>query len=270
MSHLMTLAPKIDEAIQWLDMNSHHVLIASLSGGADSVAASHLLYLWCKQTGVPFRVMSIDTGLAADNWRSNVSATARLLWDTEVEFVTGGGWAWYEKHAQRFGFGHTPHAHTIYYRMLKERAIMATVKRNKSPARRVVFVTGVRQEESPQRANRPLYAVSGNRVTANLIYKWTKAERDAWLQALCPSYAIPKRSKDCHCNWTLSETCETLATHSPMLAARLQALSDRVVANGRWAYGTRPTATQRAAFAAQPDEDMPEDSFCISCATVNA
>lgn len=255
------------EATTWLNMYQNSTIFAAFSGGSDSAVATDIYVRWCRSHNRQPRIMCIDTGLSADTWRDDVIAACRNHWNVEPEFFFGAGWDWYEENVLDYGFAYTPSQHSIYYRMLKERAIDKAVRENKRKRKdRVVFVTGVRRAESARRARTPYHYRRGARVTLNAICEFTREQRDAYLRALLPDWTIEKKSSDCYCNWTRNDTVETIRSHSPRLAEKIEALECEATANGLWRYGERP---QKRQSQVRSKDDMPEDSLCINCNNVS-
>lgn len=257
-----TLGHKLHEGVSYLNMARGFTIIGAFSGGNDSAVACDILYRWCQSTGETSRLMSIDTGLASDSWREDVTEFALRQWGTPPEFFLGEGFERYAKNVLTHGFPYTPSNHAIIYRLLKERAINKCVRKYKrSRLDRVVFVTGVRKDESHKRRNTPYKHKSGARVTLNIICEFTGDDVGQYLTVLLPGHQRKHHSQDCHCNWHCKDTVDTLS-HSPKLQAKIKQLEQQALDAGLWRYGGHPDD-----LSAQQSNTMPDDSWCISCTT---
>lgn len=238
-------------------------VFVAYSGGKDSaiildIAAKIFAHVY---------VMAIDTGLSHDNWRGLIEKHIAHYSNASLEVVSGGGFDWYRENVLDYGFGYTPNQHVIYYRMLKERAIKEHIQNNKLKYHdNIFYLTGVRRAESFKRLKTPDVMKVGVRISVNAIahYSDVYAARYHALHLAHyenPFYSQIGNSGDCACNWTCKIKLDTLKKHSPLLGAKLEALSNESVESGGWQYGTKPPLLLPSAKA----ETMPEDSLCISC-----
>ncbi len=107
----------LDRALSW---NPKWVFLL-YSGGYDSVCSTHIGWAWAKAHNLEHRtkVISLDTGVAADGWREYVERVARSegwryeIWDNpKPEF--------YYENTRQYGFPFTREMHwKIMYRNLR-------------------------------------------------------------------------------------------------------------------------------------------------------
>lgn len=243
------------------------------SGGADSAIALDVAL--CAMQNV--NVLVIDTGLASDGWVTMVMEhLAHYGERVTTRIYTGDGWEWYRQHAVTHGFGYTPMAHSIYYRRLKERAVMTHLRETKlSNFDKIIHFTGIRRVESFARMKRDVVSVNGSRVTVNPILEYDNQYANRyhkiWLDWYDnPRYKLGKNSgvgDDCGCGWTNKVSVSTLMQNSPRLGANIKALEDEVKAQGLWGYDERPSASW--GLTDDATDDMPNDSLCSNCYAKN-
>lgn len=236
------------------------------SGGRDSAVVLDI----AARMQIADGIMAIDTGLSADSWTTLINIHAQK-YGIPLEFARGGHRDWYGKNVREYGFGYTRGHHTVYYRMLKQDAIRAHVRTHKtSHYDRVMYLTGVRRSESPQRAKTPASIRDGSRVSVNPLIHWRSESVAAYLKVMVPDYYNPfyeryGNSGDCYCGWTCQHAAHNFRDHSPDLAAYLEALSAEQSESGLHTYGERP---KKDALTIDMFEDMPADSFCVNCTSV--
>lgn len=248
-----------EQFAKWLP----HKVFVAYSGGRDSAVVLDIAirHNYKRLAGV----MAIETGLAADGWRDMVRGHCDAL-AVNLEFVSGCGWEWYEEDVMRYGFSYTPGQHTIYYRMLKERAIYRHLKASKRGRRdRIVYLTGVRRSESAKRAKTPVSYRDGSRITVNPILHWSERDVERYLRFVAdwwssPFYATVGASGDCLCGWTCKHSAESVEENYPIIGARLVELSDRAESAGLWRYGVRGDSCKPS-----NEDKMPTDSLCSDC-----
>lgn len=196
------------------------------SAGYDSMVATHLLHS-LDTHGLPVKVWSIDTNLAADGWHGFVGSVAeRYGWDFDIydnwrgfqQFVTLVAHLGCPKGARSL--------HTNIYQKLKERGIDAIHMDNKRDVHdKSLFVSGMRRAESDFRsAAAEVYRIGkSNKIFASPIVHWSNQDCDLYRASNDlpdnPFYDTVKGSGDCQCNWGDFITLETLREHSPNLAA---------------------------------------------------
>lgn len=244
----------------------------SYSGGKDSAV---VLDLYAKLFN-KLNVFVIDTQLASDGWITTVYNYLNTYKDSNnltIRIYHGAGWEWYKKQTLQYGFGYTPSSHVLYFRMLKERAIMTHLREHKTKwSDRVVYLTGVRRSESTKRANTPETSRTGAKVIVNPIVDFSRDNVEHYLTTYCPSFYNPKYiegrdsglGEDCNCGWTNKVSTATLCRNSPSLGSQLRELEREVVDSGLWPYNSKPT-DEWGLSDMIPTEEMPADSFCVNC-----
>ncbi len=235
------------------------------SGGSDSALMLEVV----KRTGLlydpdwNFRIMSVKTGLHDKGHIERVTADVERF-GYPLYWYTGKGLQWYVKSVMENGFGHTPSVHVIYYRMLKERAVEESIKDFKDfYHERILSLTGVRRAESQKRANTPFeYHKKGSRVTLNPIADVSNEEKDELIKRV--TWWRGKSTEDCGCNWHGRSNLDNLNDEAKK---HITELNSKMKELGLWGYGQKPTKEQQAMFGSFIIKDeMPEDSFCVSCA----
>jgi len=252
----------IESAIEKYNPSS---IFVAYSGGRDSAIILDI----ASKIMASVEVMAIDTGLAHDEWRGMIESQVSRYPSARLTFVEGLGIEWYQKNVLEYGFGYTPQQHSIYYRMLKERAINKLIAVRKIHYHdKIAFLTGVRRAESAKRLKTPDVMVSGARLTINAIAHYDNQQAQIYHALNLPFYDNPiykqwSNSGDCACNWTCKISLETLERTSPILASKISRLSQDSVNRGGWKYGTKPS--DYGIDLSSTVDNMPEDSLCISC-----
>lgn len=244
------------------------------SGGYDSVCSTHIAWQWAKAEGIQHKVkvISADTGVAADGWREYVARVASAegwrheIWDNpNPEF--------YYENVREFGFPHTKQMHwQIMYRNLKERIFDAVRAAHKTSERdRCMLVSGMRREESTQRANTPEWLQDGAGLWVSPLVEWTEVDvyshRASHGFEPNPFYEQGLGSGDCECNWGQFVDLETLEEYSPQLAAKIRPVHEYSLEVHGWGYGERPSKdllAERAGQITLPGIE-PIVNLCASC-----
>lgn len=243
------------------------------SGGYDSVCSTHLAWAWAK--AVPHwrvKVISADTGVAADGWREYVSRVAnREGWTHEVWDNPNPDF--YFENSRAFGFPYTKPMHgTVIYRNLKERTFDAVRAAHKEHQRdRCMLVTGMWRGESTDRASTPEWLEDGAGLWVSPLVNWTA--RDIYEYRLVhafepnPFYETVGGSGDCECNWGQFTDIDTLERYSPKLAAKIRPVHEECLVKFGYGYGERASAALIAERAGQmviPGIE-PVMNLCASC-----
>jgi 3'-phosphoadenosine 5'-phosphosulfate sulfotransferase (PAPS reductase)/FAD synthetase len=181
--------------------------VCLFSGGHDSTVLAHRCQDHYDQ------LCFVDTGTAVPGVVEHVERTAAWLGkpvvimqagDAYRRMVLGG-----ERRDGSWERGHGfpgPGMHSKAYTRLKERQIEALLKRLKVGKHRhakVLFLSGVRRDESARRANREPITKHRGKVFCNPLIDWTNAEMRAYRAA----HALPEsdvaallhRSGECNC-----------------------------------------------------------------------
>jgi 3'-phosphoadenosine 5'-phosphosulfate sulfotransferase (PAPS reductase)/FAD synthetase len=244
------------------------------SGGYDSICSTHIGWAWARDKSLPhIKVISADTGVAADGWREYVTLVGlRERWVHEV-------WNnpqpdFYYQNAREFGFPFTKEMHgMIMYRNLKERTFDAVRRAHKVKRRdRCMLVTGMRRDESTDRANTPEWIEDGAGLWVSPLVNWTK--RDVYEYRLVhafepnPFYETVGGSGDCECNWGQFTDIDTLERYSPKLAAKIRPLHEECLTKFGYGYGERGDneylLAERAGQQTLPGIE-PIVNLCASC-----
>lgn len=253
-----------------------NTIIALSSWGHDSQVSTEIAYQWAKRRGraMQFIVMTLDTGIAADGYIEWVQSQDRYprieVWDNpEV------GFEWYAKNAMEFGFGHTKAHHTnFYYRMLKERTIRQIIAHYKhSRDDRVMLVSGVFRQESPDRTDTPEIQRFGASVWVAPIVHWSKSQIATYRIANGlpdnPFYETVGGSGDCLCNWGLFNSLSEIEHSSPCLARKIAAINDEIKARHGWGWGEAPSNALKQENAGQLTlpgiEPLTTPFLCAGC-----
>src|SRR5690606_5248894 len=188
---------------------------------------------WARDKGIEHKtkVISLDTGVATDGWREYVTRVGKRegwtheIWDNaNPEF--------YYENSREYGFPHTKQMHgTVIYRNLKERTLDAVRRAHKNGARdRCMLVSGMRREESADRANTPEWLEDGAGLWVSPLVEWTSVDIYEHRIALNfepnPFYETVGGSGDCQCNWGQFVDLPTLEKYSPKLAAKIAPLNE--------------------------------------------
>lgn len=184
------------------------LVVCSYSGGYDSMVAASRTFAWAKQyaLSVEITTIAVDTGIHADGWPEYVNQSAAKIGARRFEvWKTAMLDKWIDDVEQR-GFAYRKAQHKIYFYYLKQNAFRAVVAKYKKHTHdRIMFVTGVRRSESPERVLTPEHERIGSSVWVNPLVNWQ--EYDIHQYRLDhnlpenPFYATTNNSGDCLCNW---------------------------------------------------------------------
>lgn len=222
------LQDKIKEAFGILSMylTPKTALVAGYSGGKDSTVVAHLAACFPEFAGVAH--VRTHTGPLSERHSDNVKAlAAHYGW----HYLEESSAISYESTLLSDGFP-GPAAHTRMYIKLKERAFNKLIPaiRKHAKKERVLFVTGIRSQESMRRRDIPLFdTVSKNEVWLNPILSWSDADVRAYVDAFgldVPNWSV---SKDCLCgSFASSDERELIRLTEPAQFAYLEALETMV------------------------------------------
>lgn len=243
------------------------------SGGYDSVCSTHLAWAWAKV--VPHgrvKVISLDTGVAADGWREYVTLMGlREGWTHEI--WNNPNPDFYIENAREYGFPYTKQMHwQMMYRNLKERTLDAVRRAHKVNARdRCMLVSGMRRDESDERRNTPEWLEDGAGLWVSPLVNWTSRQVYEYRVARSfepnPFYETVGGSGDCECNWGQFTNIDTLERHSPKLAAKIRPVHEECLVKFGYGYGERASAAliaERAGQMVMPGIE-PVMNLCASC-----
>ena len=219
-------------------------IYAGFSGGNNSLALAH----WMMAHVPGCELFHIDTGIGVQQTREFVQETAeRYGWPLTIIRALEDCGSDYDWLVRRFGFP-GPYHHRIMYRWLKERGVDLLVRRAKTKRNdRVMLATGVREDESLIRMGYKGGEVTrvGAKVWANVIYWWSRAERDDYLM----HHQIPRNpvskalgiSGECLCGaYAHPGELERVRAIDPAVAARIDALHEETKDQFPWGWEGRP------------------------------
>lgn len=222
----------IDESMGVLSMyiTPRTALVAGYSGGKDSTVVAHLASYFTEFIGVAH--VRTHTGPLSERHSDNVaSLAAHYGW----HYLEESSAISYESTLLSDGFP-GPAAHTRMYIKLKERAFNKLIPaiRKHSKKERVLFVTGIRSQESQRRRDSPLFdVVSKNEVWLNPILAWSDSDVKAYIDAFGLSVQNWSVSKDCLCgSFASPDERELIRLTEPAQFEYLEAL-EAMVQNAR-------------------------------------
>lgn len=232
----------IDEAVAQHDP-SH--LFAMFSSGHDSLCASHLVSQHPRFT----RAVTIDTTIGVREALIYARQTAiRYGWRL-IEYRPPVS---YREIVLKHGFP-GPGAHSLMYRLLKERCIDRLVREHKTRWNdRIGLVTGVRTSESVRRMGHvePIKR-DGCQLWIAPIAHWTDDDKDAYMAR----HNLPRSpvvdaicmSGECLCGaFARKEELVELEHHFPETAAEIHELQRLAATSGKHAkWGERPKGGRR-------------------------
>lgn len=213
----------LDEAIAAYEP---HIIICLFSGGYDSMIATHMIHEYLDTHGIPMKVWSIDTCMAADGWVEYVTGIGEKYgWD-HIVHRNEKGFEQFVTMVEHSGCPRTKSYHKHAFRRLKERSIdFAHMSHKQHVNDKTLFISGMRREESADREDADEYhrVTKSSKCFCAPIVKWAaeqcmvyRVENDLPEN---PFYETVKGSGDCQCNWGNFISLGTLELHSPNLAA---------------------------------------------------
>lgn len=225
----------INEAIS--DHDPSHIILA-VSGGYDSLCMAHYIHKNMKFDR-PLLVYAIDTLLCADGWLSWIDSIAHGYgWCFDI-YRNRKGWEQYVEFIRHHGHPFSRQGHTYAYWRLKDRAFADMLRDHKREWRgrkkrndRIMFVTGIRRDESPERKDAAYIQKRKSDVWVNAIADWSADDILAYrIENEIPEnpfYETVGGSGDCQCNWGNFITFRKLEKYSPELAAGNVKLIDKI------------------------------------------
>lgn len=245
-------------------------IVVAYSGGYDSMVLVHAVAR-LKRDGLidlPVEVWAIDTKLSSDGWLDWIKSTSSSIGMNVNVYDNQAGFDEYLIWVARFGNPYTKEGHKRAYRRLKDTAFAALLKRQKTSwSDKILFLSGIRAAESPQRAKyKPINRRGkSNAIFANPLFDWTNDEMLAYrIENELPEnpfYETVGGSGDCQCNWGRFITLERLKTYSPALAAGNVSLLD--TAGSVYGYGWDGTPTMQMKLSV--NDEMCSPFLCDEC-----
>lgn len=221
----------LDSAIQEVNPTCINCLF---SGGYDSMIVTHILHR-LNTYDIPLNVWAVDTNLSADGWREFVTSVATSYgWNFQIYDNKLGFLSFLANIVLKIGLPNSPTGHMWTFGELKGHAFDKIHKKTKGKERsnKTLFISGMRRDESPKRANTPILKRQGKRniYWLSLIAYFT--ERDCYNYRIInelpdnPFYDTVMGSGDCQCNWANFISYEVLKRYSPSLAGGNVAIID--------------------------------------------
>jgi 3'-phosphoadenosine 5'-phosphosulfate sulfotransferase (PAPS reductase)/FAD synthetase len=243
----------LDESWGILAMNATQiqkqtVIYCLFSGGKDSIVTTHIASHMPEFQGVG-HVRTL-TGPAANQHSDHANAIAEGFGWPVIEASPSESFA---SLVVQFGFP-GPAAHTWMYIHLKERAIRKISRAARKGKERLIYVTGMRWDESAKRAKTSTErtVISVNEWWVNPILKWT--DEDIFEYVNYHGLTVPHRghSLDCFCGaYATPEEREWIAIEHPEQHEYLTLLED-IVTSGHQLQGLDVQSGHRdAAFPEQ-------------------
>lgn len=217
---------------------------ALFSGGHDSLTATAIAFKWAEHRGIDMTAAHIDTTIGIPETQQFVRDTCR---QHRWPLVIKQGDRDYESLVTEYGFP-GPGQHGLMYQRLKERGLRKLVRESKGKWKdRVMFVTGIRQQESQRRMKHQYEEQrDGAMVWAAPIYRFSAVDCARFIkhegltrnpvkdklemsgECLCGAFAHPGEMKE-------------LELWFPEVAERIHGIEEKVQACGlradRWGHG---------------------------------
>jgi len=183
----------LEESLNWgadvlqdaLDTYTPNAVFAGLSGGTDSLVATHALHELRDDVGA----LHINTGIGMKRTRQYVRETCDTMgWDLEEVHAEKDAGQSYDRlvrgeDSYAGGFPGPP-SHWVMYQRLKERPLRVAHRRHKGErGGKIMLVTGIRSDESQVRAGYQdtVVDVTGGVVWVNLIYHVSAAQKQTYI-----------------------------------------------------------------------------------------
>ena len=182
-------------------------IVASYSGGYDSMVMSHIAIRWAQERGYRNLVLcAVDTLISADGWRDFVLSSAQRIGSPKTEIWDNPDLDLWVNDVKTRGFVYRKAQHKFYFYYLKQRVfrkIQAYYK--KGIHDHVMFLNGIRRDESFERRNAPEVEKIGSGIYVNPVLYWTGDNildyRTKQELPINPFYDLIGNSGDCTCNW---------------------------------------------------------------------
>lgn len=247
----------ITEAVE--QYNPSHVF-GLFSGGHDSLCACHIASRHPSFSGV----IHLNTGIGVQETRDFVYQTCKDLgWPLKEYFPPES----YESMVTEYGFP-GPGQHSSMYIRLKERALRQVLREHGSRSQKIVFITGVRQQESVRRMGTISGSIvkgpspSGRAIWVAPIIYWDAHDKHEYIEA----YQLPKNqvveilcmSGECLCGaFAKPGELEYIRKFYPDTAAEIDRITAKVEAVGKpCKWGERPSKANKNSI------NLP---LCTSC-----
>lgn len=245
-------------------------IYVGFSGGTDSLATTH----WVMTHYPNAKVFHINTGIGIERTRQFVRDTCAFYgWPlVEVHAKHDCGQD-YEELVKQWGFPGPGH-HTKMYNRLKERGIAKITRDAKTAWKdRVLFVGGIRKDESKRRSNYDDRVIQrqGARVWAMPIYYWTGTDKHRYIE----EHGLPRNpvsdllgmSGECLCGaYAHPGELELIRMVEPETAERIECLEREVKACGhRWGWEGKPPKSKEYDPQLRGVVEEEQQFMCTDC-----
>lgn len=238
-----------------------YAIVAMVSGGDDSLTALNV----SKELNIP--ITHIMHGVTGTGIKQTTEFVRELVYAKGMPlYLEANAGSAYENYVMRKGFfGTGLRAHNYSYHILKWTHFRATVSkyiRHKKRNRKILFINGVRRNESENRMKSMINPIKevGPNVWVNIINDWEKYDCAKYLDGerieRNPVSIKLCRSGECMCGTMQSKGDRTEATYFfPEWGEWIKSLEDAVKFKGfNWGWGEnkpkerKPTAQMQMAF----------------------
>jgi 3'-phosphoadenosine 5'-phosphosulfate sulfotransferase (PAPS reductase)/FAD synthetase len=242
--------------------------VVMFSGGNDSTILAHAMRHHATHLG------HANTGIGIEQTREFVRSVA-ADWGMPLIEKSPDERDSYERSVIEYGFPGPGH-HFKMYQRLKERAFRKMRAELVSNPRkeRVLFLSGIRRDESARRAKRPEHSREGSIVWASPLINWTDDDMRMYRHAHpdLPHNAVTDHlhmSGECLCGaFAHAGELEEIRFWYPDVAVKIEALGAKAAANGvapercQWGWG---------AYSGMTDDEIAvikeelKDTLCSTC-----
>lgn len=257
---------------QALQQHKPSLIILSFSGGYDSMVACHYAALWARHHAHSTNVitLAVDTLLSADGWREFITSTSKALKLPRLEIRETTMLDKWQSDVRERGFAYRRHQHKIYFYYLKQNAFRAALADHKKHRTdRIMFVDGVRRDESSARAAHPAIARRGSGVYVSPLIHWSSDDiaRYRWRHDMPenPFYARWGNSGDCGCNWHNNISAEAMQRHGSKAWEIIAPLHDHGEQTHGYGYDGEPAAKVHKDQLELPLDFGDTPYYCAGC-----
>lgn len=254
-------------------------VVLCFSGGYDSAVASHLTARWARSHAHSTNLISlaVDTRIAADGWQAYVRQTARTMGLPRFRIRRTTQLPQWLQRCVKNGFPYTPAQHKISFYHLKQYVFRQVLKELKKFWRdRILFVNGVRRDESTDRQTASTLYRQGSMAHVSPLIDWKMVHIESYRHQHDlpenPFYNTIGNSGDCLCNWHRQFDMATLKQYARQALYHLQPVDTVCRATHGYGYGQAPPPgafsdgpTQLSLFDLPGIHDTP--NLCRNCRT---
>lgn len=220
-------------------------IIASYSGGYDSMVMVYIANKWAQERGVKYVAHAVDTRISANGWRDYVTESAKQIGTPAFSIWDNPDLDLWIEDVKKHGFAYNEAQHPFYFFYLKQRAFREMVAHYKLHYHdRVMFLNGIRRDESRKRRNAPEVARYGSGVHVNPVLYWTGDNildfRTKYNLPVNPYYDTIGNSGDCTCNWHTRFKLSTIKKYATKAAEVIVPLDAYSRDHFGYGYGENP------------------------------